>query len=125
VRTVLASLICALTLTSAAFGAQQPVTSVFTLPGYYVLDFYPHWQLSDHKPWYVLNQPRWADPLLLRYGYAAVSHDDQNYYCLIQDEPPVGTRLWKRTFICGDPATAEMLYTINWRPKIFIYGTPP
>jgi hypothetical protein len=125
VRTVLASLACALTLTAAALGAQLQVAHVFTLRGYYALDFYPIWQSSDNKPWYVLKQAPWADPLLLKWGYVAVSHDGQRYYCLIQEEPPVGTRLSKRTYICGNPATAEMLYTNNWRPKILTYGSPP
>jgi hypothetical protein len=125
VRTVLASFVCALTLTSAALGTEQQVARAFTVPGYYKLDFYPYWQLSDHKPWYVLKQAPWADRLLIKYGYVAVSHDGKDYYCLIQDEPPTGTRITKQTYICGDPAMAEMLYTMNWRPRILIYGTPP
>jgi hypothetical protein len=124
-RAVLASLAFAVTLTSSALGAQQQVTRAFTLPGYYVLDFYPYWKLSDKQPWYVVTQTSWADPLLVRYGYVAVNHDGQNYYCLIQGEPPTGTRIGQRTYICGDPAMAEMLYTMNWRPKILIYGSPP
>ncbi len=112
-------------LTSAALGAQVQVERVFTLRGYYVLDFNPYWQQSDTKPWYVLKQPPWADPLLLKRGYVAVRHDGKNYYCLIQEEPPVGTRIGKRTYICGDPATAETLYTMNWRPKTLIRGAPP
>lgn len=124
-RTVCAPLACALALAPAALGAQAQVARALTLPGYYVLDFYPHWQLSDKQPWYVLKQPRWADPLLLKYGYVAVSHDGLNYYCLIQEGPPVGTRIGQHTYICGDPAIAEMLYTMNWKPVILIYGSPP
>lgn len=124
-RTVLASLVCALTLTSAALGAQLQVERDFTLPGYYALGLYPDWQWSDKNPWYVLKQAPWADPLLLKWGYVAVSHDGQHYYCFIQEGPPTGTRIWKRTYMCGDPATAEVLYRMNRRPKVLIYGSPP
>jgi hypothetical protein len=125
VRTVLASLAWALTFTSAALGAQLQVERDFTLRGYYALGLYPDWQWSDNKPWYVLEQAPWADPLLLKWGYVAVSHDGQNYYCFIQNGPPTGTRLWKRTYMCGDPVTAEVLYRMNWRPLLLIYGQPP
>jgi hypothetical protein len=126
-RTVLASLACALTLTltSAALGAPQQAAHAFTLRGYYALDFYPFWQSSDKQPWYTLERASWADPLLVKYGYVAVSHDGKHFYCLIQNEPPAGTRIGQHTYICGDPAMAEMLYTMNWRPKILIYGSPP
>jgi hypothetical protein len=123
VRTVLA--VFALTLGSVALGSQPQAGRDFTLRGYYALDLYPIWQRSDQQPWYVLKQAPWADPLLLKWGYLAVNHDGRNYYCLIQDQPPVGTRIGKRTYLCGDPAMAEMLYTMNWRPKIFVYGFPP
>jgi hypothetical protein len=122
-RTVLASLAFALTLTSTALGAPQQVTHVLTLRGYYVLNFFPYWELSDKKPWYVLEKAPWADPVLIKYGYRAVDHDGKHFYCFIQEEPPVGTRIG-RSDICGSPRMAEMLYTMNWRPVISSFGSP-
>ena len=124
-RTVLASLACALTLTSAALAAESQVTHTFTLRGYYALDFYPYWHSSDKQPWYALKQAPWADPLLIKWGYVAVTHDGKHYYCLIDGSPPTGTRVGQGTYLCGDPAMTEMLYTMNWRPRILIYGSPP
>jgi hypothetical protein len=109
---------------AAPAGAEQ-VTGSFTLPGYYALNFYPMWQPSDLTPWYVLKKPSWADSRLLKWGYIAVTHDGKRYYCLIQNTPPTGTLIGKRTYLCGDPTTTEMLYNINWKPQILIYGSPP
>lgn len=123
-RGIVGSIVLALTLTSAVLAAPQQVDHDFKLRGYYVLDFYPHWAWSDNSPWYILNKAPWADPALIGYGYVAVSHDGKHYYCLIQDEPMTGTRIGKHTYICGDPAIAETLYTMNWRPEILTFGSP-
>jgi hypothetical protein len=121
----LPSLACALMLTSVALGAQTEVARTFTLHGYYALGFHPLWQESDHRPWYLLKQAPWVDQRLINYGYVAVIHDRKHYYCLIQNAPPTGTRIGEPTHICGAPETAEMLYMMNYRPKILIRSSPP
>jgi hypothetical protein len=113
-RTVLASLASTLALTSTALGAQEQVAHAFTLGSYYSFetDGYTYLKGSDNNPWYVLQQASWADPALLQLGYLAVGHDGKHYYCLIEHAAPIGTRIAQRAyFICGDPTTAEMLYT--------------
>lgn len=113
---------CCVALGSAvAFATDAPIH----LRGYYRLyDRYSVWQLSDASPWYVDNEARWADPRLLKWGFVPVMHDAQRFYCLIDHEPPTGSRIPEWTFSCGDPATVEILFNTNRTPIGFRYGGP-
>jgi hypothetical protein len=95
------------------------------LRGYY--RFYERnsvWQYSDGMPWYVLKDAAWTDPRLIKWGYVPVSHDAQDYYCLIDHDAPTGSRIPVWIFACGDPATVELLYNSNRAPVGLLYGGP-
>ncbi len=95
------------------------------LRGYYKLyDRYSVWRLSDSAPWYILKDAPWADPRLVKWGYVPVTHATQNYYCLIDHDPPTGSRIPEWIFACGDPATVELLYNTNRPPLGFRYNGP-
>ncbi len=112
-------------LASAAFAASQGDQSPIYLRGYYKLyQQYSLWQYSDRTPWYVLRSAPWADERLVKWGYVPVTHDANDYYCLIDRDPPTGTHIAERTFTCGDPATVEWLYNANLRPLGLLYGVP-
>ena len=113
---------CALLLCAVAQAGQSPPVH---LRGYYHLyDRYSVWRVSDSAPWYILKDARWADPRLLKWGYVPVMHDAQRFYCLIDHEPPTGSRIPEWSFSCGDPATVEMLYNSNRAPIGLRYGGP-
>ncbi|HSY04336.1 MAG TPA: hypothetical protein VK803_00195 [Steroidobacteraceae bacterium] len=104
---------------------QNDEPSPVYLRGFYRLhDRYAVWQYSDRSPWYVQRNAPWADRRFVKWGYVPVMHDSQRYYCLIDRDPPTGTRIAERTFTCGDPATVEELYLSNQRPFGLLYGGP-
>jgi hypothetical protein len=112
-------------IASVSWAAAQSEQSPVYLRGYYKLyDQYSVWQYSDHSPWYMLKSAPWADQRLVKWGFVPVTHDSQNYYCLIDHSPPTGSHIAEWTFSCGDPATAELLYNMNWRPIGLLYGAP-
>jgi hypothetical protein len=83
----------------------------YTIQGHYLL-----WQHSDSSPWYVMKDAPWANPRLVEWGYVPVTHNAQNYYCVIDHGPPTGSLVPLRTFACGDPATVEQLYDSKRAP---------
>jgi len=122
-RMILGSLACcALLGCVVAFASDSPPVH---LSGYYRLyDNYSVWRVSDAAPWYVEKDARWADPRLVKWGYTPVLHDAQRLYCLIDHEPPTGSRTPVWTFSCGDPATVETLYNTGRTPIGLRYGGP-
>lgn len=100
---------------------QEPIH----LRGYYRLyTTYSVWRHSDGAPWYVVNGAPWADARLVKWGYVPVMHNSDRYYCMIDHEPPTGSRIPEWTFMCGDPATVELLYNRNRPPVGLLYGGP-
>ena len=95
------------------------------LRGYYELDRHPIWRQSDDSPWYVLNKADWANERLLKWGYVPVIHDAKHYYCLIDKGPRTGSHVGERTFMCGDPSTAEWIFNTGIRPTPLLHGTTP
>jgi hypothetical protein len=125
---------CLTAIASLAF-ATPPETPVgaTTLPTYYLRGYYkldnqrPAWTASDAAPWSQVksNEP-WVNKRLLKWGYLPFTHDAKNYYCLIDDGPRTGSHVIDKTFMCGDPATAQWLFQNNWRPNVpLIGGGPP
>jgi hypothetical protein len=112
----------AVATSAAALANEQPP---IYLRGYYRLyNTYSIWRHSDHTPWYVVNDAPWADPRLVKWGYVPVMHDAERYYCMIDHEPPTGSRIPEWTFMCGDPATMQLLYNRNRPPVGLLYGGP-
>jgi hypothetical protein len=108
-----------------ALTAQSSEPAPIYLSGYY--RFYERnfvWQDGDGMPWYVLKNAAWADPRLVNWGYVPVSHDAQDYYCLINHGAPTGSRIPLWLFACGDPATAERLYNSHRVPVVLWDGGP-
>jgi len=87
---------------------------------YRLYDRYSVWLFSDPAPWYIVNDAPWADPRLVKWGYVPVTHEAQNFYCLIGHEPLTGSHIATRTLACGDPLTVEQLYESN-RPSSVPY----
>jgi len=105
-----------------AISAQYGDSPVY-LPGFYKLSERDAiWQYSDRSPWNIVKSAPWADPRLVKWGYVPVTHDSQNYYCLIDATPRTGSHIAERVFTCGDPATVEEIYNFNWRPVGRLYG---
>lgn len=95
------------------------------LRGYYRLyERYSVWRLSDASPWYILDNARWADRRLVKWGYVPVMHDGERYYCMVDHDAPTGSRIPIWMFSCGDPATVELLYNSNRPPLGLRYGGP-
>ncbi len=118
-------LVCLAALLMSATAAQPKEPSPIYLRGYYRLtDRYSVWRLSNSSPWYIVKDAPWADPRLVKWGYVPVTHDAQQYYCLIDHEPPTGSRIPVWIFACGDPATVELLYNTNRSPVGLLYGGP-
>jgi hypothetical protein len=110
-------------LALAAPGAGAPEPPTYHLHGYYKLhDQIGIWEASDDSPWQVAKGESWVDSRLVKWGYVPITHDAGRYYCLINDHPPTGTHVGKRTFICGDPDTVEILFNNHQTPRLPIYG---
>ena len=87
------------------------------LSGYYEInEHYLVWQHSDAFPWYIVKDAPWTDPRLVQWGYVPVTHHRQNYYCVIDHDPPTGSKIPMWMFACGDPATIEQLRDSNRVP---------
>ena len=98
-------------------GARPSESSPIYLSGYYrVYPSYTAWQSGDGLPWYVVKDAPWADARLVKWGYLPVTHNAQNYYCIIEHDPPTGSRIPLWRFACGDPATVGLLYEIGYTP---------
>jgi hypothetical protein len=124
-RAIAGFLACLAVTVTASVTAKPNAPSPIYLRGYYRLyDRYSVWRLSDGSPWYIVNEAHWADWRLVKWGYVPVMHDSQRYYCLIDHEPPTGSRIAEWTFVCGDPPTVELLYNTNRPPVGFMYGGP-
>lgn len=109
----------------AAVKARSSEPSPTYLRGYYKLHaHYLVWQPSDSLPWYVVMDAPWADPLLVKWGYAPVTHNAQNYYCVIDDGRPTGSHIPQRLFACGDPQTVELIYHNHVTPFGLSGGGP-
>jgi hypothetical protein len=130
VRVAAGCFACVTALTSLAVaespssdqGAAAPAPTYY-LHGYYkLLDQRPTWQYSDASPWQVVRNEPWVQPRLVKWGYVPMTHDSQRYYCLIDDRPRTGSHVIERTFICGDPATAEWIFNSGRRPTLALYG---
>ena len=103
---------------SIAFAAPQSGSTPIHLQGFYKLDkVTPTWRLSDSSPWYVIKNAEWANPRLVKGGYVPVVHDSNQYYCLIDKTPKIGSHVPEQTFLCGDLATVEWLVDNNRRPS--------
>ena len=130
-RAALGSLLCFSTLTalactaSTSFAGSASTTSTpsYHLRGYYQLrETNATWQLSDSSPWQVVKDESWIDPRLTKWGYVPIVHDASHYYCLIDDKPITGSNVLEKTFICGDPKTAEFIFNNNLRPKLPLFS---
>ena len=112
---------CLVGFASLAFGASDgvvPTPPTYHLHGYYKLhDQIGIWEASDDSPWEIAKGEAWVDSRLVKWGYVP-----GRYYCLIHDQPPTGTHVGKRTFVCGDPDTVEILFNNHQTPKLKIYG---
>jgi len=103
--------VCLAVAAVAAVTARSSEPSPTYLRGYYKLDeHFLVWQPGDSSPWYVVMDAPWADPLLVKWGYAPVMHNAQNYYCVIDHVPPIGSHIPMWMFACGDPETVEHIY---------------
>jgi hypothetical protein len=67
------------------------------------------------------NEP-WINPRLVKWGYVPMVHDSKPFYCLIDDRPRTGSHVMERTFICGDPASTELVFNIWRTPRLSLYG---
>lgn len=104
--------------------ASTATQSTYYLQGYYKLrETNATWELSDKSPWQIVKNEPWIDPRLTKWGYVPVIHDGDHYYCLIDNKPMTGSNILEKTFICGDPKTAEFIFNNNFRPKLPLYGT--
>jgi hypothetical protein len=124
-RVATVSLACLTALTSFAFAAPQSAAPQpsYHLRGYYELHYQvATWQTSDDSPWQVVKDEPWIQARLVKWGYIPMTHDSKRYYCLIDDHPRTGSNIAGKTFICGDPATVETLFTNNLRPQIPLYS---
>jgi hypothetical protein len=114
--------------------AAPPETQVgsTTLPTYHLRGYYkldnqrPAWTASDAAPWaQVKSTEPWVNKRLLKWGYLPFTHDSKNYYCVIDEGPRTGSLVIEKTFMCGDPATAQWLFQNNWRPSVPQIGGGP
>jgi hypothetical protein len=124
-RTIVGSFICLTALASLAVAATESSAPppAYHLHGYYKLrEQVATWQVSDDSPWQVVKDEPWIKPELVKWGYVPVTHDSEHYYCLIDSRPRTGTNIAERTFICGDPATVELDFIYNWKPKLSLYA---
>lgn len=95
----------------------------YHLHGYYkLLNDFPTWQQSDDSPWQVVKDQPWIKPRLVKWGYVPMTHDSQNYYCLIDGGPRTGSHVTEPIFICGDPKTVEWIFNTNQAPQLPLYG---
>ena len=119
---------CLTAMASFAFAASPSEGQGDPAPTYYLRGFYklldqrPTWQASDDSPWQVVRNEPWVNPRLVKWGYVPMTHDSKRYYCLIDDRPRTGSHVIERTFVCGDPSTAEWLFNIGRTPKLALYG---
>lgn len=117
IRTIAGALACFAamqSISSAAPPSNQP--TVVYLRGYYRLDVF-RWQPSDRSAWYLLPDAPWADKPLVNWGYVPAEHDGKRYYCLIEHQAPIGTRLFVGAeYFCGDPESAKTSYYVLGRP---------
>jgi hypothetical protein len=103
---------------SIAFAAPQTESTPVHLQGFYELErVTPTWRLSDSSPWYLIKNAEWVNPRLVKQGYVPVVHDSNQYYCLIDNTPKIGSHVPEKTFLCGDPTTVEWLVDNNYRPS--------
>lgn len=108
--------------TAPAGAAASPLPTYY-LHGYYkLLDEVPTWQQSDAFPWQVVKDEPWIKPRLVKWGYVPMTHDAQNYYCLIDGGPRTGSHVAEPIFICGDPKTVEWIFNTNRTPRVPLYG---
>ena len=113
-------LACLAAMVSVTAWPSEP--SPIYVRGYYTSEGHNSlWQHSDSSPWYVVKGAPWADPRLLEWGYVPVTHNAQSYYCL-SDRARTGSRV--PVWICGDPATVELLYDSNRSAVELLYGRP-
>jgi len=122
-RTAVGYLTCLTAMASLAYAAPQADTPpTYQLRGYYQLDQHPTWLFSDSSPWIEAKHASWVNARLVQWGYVPFTHGSQHYYCLIDNGPRTGSHIPERTFMCGDPATAQWLFQNNWRPALLQYG---
>jgi hypothetical protein len=105
----------------------------------------------DQAPWQVTKDAPWVDKRLVNWGYVPATHLGKNYYCLVGQNPQVGSRLpltksnfcgdetyvlrkcWTDTTLqlggvrprrlaCGDADEMVALYNVGWRPTYLVYG---
>jgi hypothetical protein len=116
----LASLAAVSALAAVPEAAPLPA---YHLHGYYkLLDNIPTWQQSSDSPWQVVKGEPWINKRLVKWGYVPMTHDAQNYYCLIDNGPRTGSRVIEQNFICGDPKTVEWIFNTNRTPALPLYA---
>jgi hypothetical protein len=121
-RATLGSLLCFSTLASLACAApasfavpaSAALQPTYHLHGYYELhETNVMWQFSNNSPWQVVKDDPWIDPKLVKWGYVPIVHGSDHYYCVIDKRPRTGTNILKKTFTCGDPKTAALIFINN------------
>jgi hypothetical protein len=125
-RAIVGFLACLAAMTSLATENTAPAPlPAYHLHGYYkLLDNIPTWQQSDPSAWQVVQGEPWINKRLVKWGYVPMTHDAQNYYCLINDGPRTGSHVTERIFVCGDPKTVEWVFNTGRTPTIPLYAGP-